>query len=128
MIDGVGTDLIRISRIRKLAKRFPDRIGQKVFTAGELEYCRAKKDPAPSLAGRFAAKEAVMKALGTGWRGGVRFIDIEYLGILGGNKEVKLTWEHSSYVESSGQRQIDERVPRTAKPSGPGFGRSSSTG
>jgi len=77
MIISLGTDLVTISRVRRLARRFPDRIGKRLFTEGELAYCLRKSDPAPSLAARFAAKEAVMKVLGTGWSRGVRFIDIE---------------------------------------------------
>ena len=79
MIIGIGADLIRISRVRGVAERHPQRIGKKIYTPAELAYCRSKAEPAQSLAGRFAAKEAVMKALGTGWRGGVRFVDIEVI-------------------------------------------------
>jgi len=100
MIVGVGTDVVRIWRIRKLAERFPDRIGRKVFTAGELQYCRAKQDPAPSLAGRFAAKEAVMKALGTGWRGGVRFIDIEVVNAPSGWPSIHLRGRAAEIAEN----------------------------
>jgi holo-[acyl-carrier protein] synthase len=90
MIIGVGTDIIRVSRVRKLAERFPERIGMKVFTTGELQYCLEKNDAAVSLAARFAAKEAVMKALGTGWRSGVRFIDIEVVRASSGQPSILL--------------------------------------
>jgi len=90
MIIGTGIDIIRVSRVRKLAERFPDRIGKKVFTTGELQYCLEKADAAVSLAGRFAAKEAVMKALGTGWRSGVRFIDIEVVRAENGRPSIQL--------------------------------------
>lgn len=79
MIVGIGTDIVRISRMRRIAERFPHRMGKKIFTSNELSCCLAKTDPAPSLAGRFAAKEAVLKALGTGWSGGARFVDIEII-------------------------------------------------
>lgn len=102
MIVGLGTDVIRIWRIRKLAERFPERIGRKVFTAGELSYCRAKQDPAPSLAGRFAAKEAVMKALGTGWRSGVRFIDIEVVTASSGKPSVELRGKAAEIAGNQG--------------------------
>jgi holo-[acyl-carrier protein] synthase len=77
MIIGIGTDLVCISRIRRLIRRFPHRIGAKIFTPAELMAGQNRPDSAASLAGRFAAKEAVLKALGTGWSGGARFIEIE---------------------------------------------------
>lgn len=73
----IGTDIIEISRVRKAASRhqaFYDR----VLTRREKEYCLAKGDPVPSLAGRFAAKEAVLKCLGLGLRG-VSWQDLEII-------------------------------------------------
>ena len=102
MIVGVGTDLVRVSRVRKLAERFPERIGRKVFTAGEMQYCLARKDAPSSLAGRFAAKEAVMKALGTGWGGGVRFIDIEVLRDSNGRPSIRLRGKAAEIAQSCG--------------------------
>jgi len=68
-----GVDIIEISRIRDVAERYGSRFLQRVYTDGEIAYCRGR---APQLANRFAAKEAVMKALGTGtW--GVRWRDVE---------------------------------------------------
>ena len=62
----VGVDVIEIGRVAATLERFGDRFLQRVYTPGEIEYCRGR---APQLAARFAAKEAVMKALGTGTRG-----------------------------------------------------------
>ena len=69
----VGVDIIEIDRIEAVSSRYPSRFLEKIFTPGEQEYCRGR---APQLASRFAAKEAVMKALGTGVRG-VSWRDIE---------------------------------------------------
>jgi holo-[acyl-carrier protein] synthase len=77
MIVGVGVDAVAIARIRNLAERNGERFLQRVFTAAEVEYCRTRHRPDESLAARFAAKEAVMKCLGTGWTNGVTFRDIE---------------------------------------------------
>src|SRR5690606_13877884 len=63
---GVGIDMVEIERIRKAIERHGDRFLKRVFTDGELGYCMDKKDPASSLAARFAAKEAVSKAFTTG--------------------------------------------------------------
>jgi holo-[acyl-carrier protein] synthase len=72
-----GVDLIEIKRIRKAVERFGDRFLSRVYTASELAACHGR---AESLAGRFAAKEAVAKALGTGvWRHGIGWSDIEVL-------------------------------------------------
>lgn len=77
MIAGLGSDVIEIERIRKSVTRFQERFLKRVFTSDELKYCQSKADPAPHLAGRFAAKEALVKALGTGLRGSMKWSDIE---------------------------------------------------
>ena len=68
-----GVDIIEITRVRQVAERYGERFLRRIYTEGEVAYCRGR---APQLASRFAAKEAVMKALGTGTRG-VRWRDIE---------------------------------------------------
>ena len=71
MIVGTGMDLVAIERIRGFHERRGDRGLKRLFTEGELGYCLSLMDPAPSLAARFAAKEAFFKAVGLGWgRGG----------------------------------------------------------
>lgn len=78
MILGLGIDVIEVKRVEASLSRFADRFEERVFTAGERRYCRGKKKrAAESYALRFAAKEAVAKAMGTGIRGGVDFADIE---------------------------------------------------
>jgi holo-[acyl-carrier protein] synthase len=77
MIIGIGLDVIEIHRIREVLERQQDRFRNRVFTAGEQKYCDAHRDPAPHYAVRFAAKEALFKALGTGWSGGIRWTDAE---------------------------------------------------
>ncbi len=76
MILGVGTDIVRIARIKRLLEKYPE-FAKKVFTAGEIAYCGSRAHPEQSYAVRFAAKEALMKALGTGWSGKVSWLDIE---------------------------------------------------
>jgi holo-[acyl-carrier protein] synthase len=77
MIVGIGFDLVEIERIRELFRRHPARAGRRLFTRAEMAYCGARSDPAPSLAARFAAKEALLKALGTGWGGGASWQEVE---------------------------------------------------
>ena len=76
-IIGLGFDATDLPRIRDVFDRYGDRFLQRVFTDGEIDYCTRQRDPIPSLAGRFAAKEATMKALGTGHSQGVLWKDIE---------------------------------------------------
>ncbi len=77
MIVGVGIDLASRSRTREIIERFGERFTRRVFTDAETAYCLSRPDPGQSFAARFAAKEAVMKALASGWGGPVRFKDIE---------------------------------------------------
>jgi holo-[acyl-carrier protein] synthase len=77
MIFGVGIDLVKIQRMANALKRWGERFQQKAFTPGEIQYCLRKRDPSPSFAARFAAKEAFVKALGIGLRRGVHLKDVE---------------------------------------------------
>src|SRR5215213_8449548 len=74
---GLGFDATDIPRIASTVERYGDRFLHRVFTEGEIAYCTRRRNPAPHLAGRFAAKEAAMKALGTGHSRGVLWRDIE---------------------------------------------------
>jgi holo-[acyl-carrier protein] synthase len=77
MIVGFGIDASDIPRIAAALERYGDRFLRRVFTEGEIAYCTRRRNPAPHLAGRFAAKEAAMKALGTGHSHQVLWRDIE---------------------------------------------------
>jgi holo-[acyl-carrier protein] synthase len=76
-IIGIGLDMIRIDRVRVASERWKDRFLLRVFTETERRYCFERTFPYASLAARFAVKEAVLKALGTGWSQGIRWLDIE---------------------------------------------------
>lgn len=77
MIVGTGVDIVEIRRVRRAWERRPLRFERRVLTPAEVERCRAAPRQPEALALRFAAKEAVMKAVGTGWARGVRWVDIE---------------------------------------------------
>jgi holo-[acyl-carrier protein] synthase len=79
MIIGTGVDVVEIARLRNTLERLKDRFIQRVFTPEEQQFCNQHRDPAPHYAARFAAKEAVFKALGTGWAKGVTWQDVEVL-------------------------------------------------
>jgi holo-[acyl-carrier protein] synthase len=93
MIKAIGIDTIEITRIGRIYSEFGDRFLQKVFTTSEQMYVKKRRSPATHLAARFAAKEACMKALGTGWSQGVRWIDIEVTSAPDGKPELSLQGE-----------------------------------
>lgn len=70
-VRGIGVDVVQVARLVQALERFGERMERRLFTDGELAYCRSHKDPLPHLAARFAAKEAAFKAIGTGLSGGV---------------------------------------------------------
>jgi holo-[acyl-carrier protein] synthase len=77
MIVGTGIDIAEVPRIAESIKRFGDRFIARIFTEGEIRYCDSKANRIERYAARFAAKEAAMKALGTGWNHGVGWRDVE---------------------------------------------------
>jgi len=76
VVIGLGIDIVEVSRIRKALEN-GDALARRVFTERELQYCSARKNRYQHFAGRFAAKEAALKALGTGWQEGIRWQDVE---------------------------------------------------
>lgn len=91
MIVGLGIDQIEIGRVAQTLARYGERFGRRVYTEKEWRYCMTRPNPAQSLAGRFAAKEAVMKALGLGWPGGIAYRDIEVTRELTGKPGIRLS-------------------------------------
>lgn len=87
MIVGTGVDVIEIARIERVLAERGERFERRVFTPREIETCRKLGRPAAPFALRFAIKEAAMKALGTGWAAGVRWLDIETLAPSGAPRE-----------------------------------------
>jgi holo-[acyl-carrier protein] synthase len=77
LIVGTGIDVIEIARVERALGRSGERFARRVFAGSEIRDCRSRRHSGPHFAVRFAVKEAVMKALGTGWAGGVRWLDIE---------------------------------------------------
>jgi holo-[acyl-carrier protein] synthase len=77
MIRGVGVDIIEIARVQDLVERYGERFLCKIFTEGEIRYCSSRHHAAQHFAVRFAAKEALSKALATGWAGSFRWTDVE---------------------------------------------------
>ena len=100
---GHGIDIVETRRIAELIDNHGDRFLERCFTDAEREYCfRNKKRHIEHLAGRFAAKEAVLKVLGTGWRGGIAWTDIEILPESSGQPKITLTGECSRIAKKLG--------------------------
>lgn len=105
MIVGIGIDLVKIERINKAGKNHPGFL-ERVFTEREREYCTRQKYPAQHYAGRFAAKEAVLKAIGTGWSAGVKWTDMEVLHGEGGGPIVNVSGRVKDLMDLKGVKQV----------------------
>ena len=90
-VRGIGVDIIRVERLVQALERFGERMEKRIFTAGELAYCRSHQDPVPHLAARFAAKEAAFKAIGTGLSGGVGWKQAEVIQPGGQVPQIRFT-------------------------------------
>ena len=90
IIYGIGTDIVNIKRLDKSLKKYGNRFRDKIFSSKEINYCTSKKNPAPFYAKRFAAKEALAKALGLGFRKGINFKNIEVFNNKYGKPLIKL--------------------------------------
>ena len=91
MISGIGIDIVEIKKIEDAIKKWGDGFLKKVFTQEEIKYCRSRRFPGVHFASRFAAKEAIAKALGTGfWRKGLKWTDFEIVKTEQGGVEVQL--------------------------------------
>jgi holo-[acyl-carrier protein] synthase len=88
MIVGTGIDIAEVDRITHAIARFGSRFKERVFTADEIRYCESKANKTERYAARFAAKEAAMKAIGTGWSRGVRWRDFEVRRLPGGRPTI----------------------------------------
>ena len=93
MIIGIGTDIVEIERIREMIERHGDHFLNRCFTPNEIEYANRHRDSTVRFAGRWAAKEAVVKALGTGFVQGITFHDIEVVSLHTGQPTVQLSGE-----------------------------------
>jgi holo-[acyl-carrier protein] synthase len=99
---GIGTDIIECLRIAKMIERHGEIFLTRVYTTHEIEYCTARKASTQHYAGRFAAKEAVLKALGTGWTRGIHWRDIEVRNEMGGKPKIALSGAARELCEKLG--------------------------
>lgn len=103
---GIGTDITQCSRIEGMIGKHEDAFLNRVFTENEISYCGQRKSFAQHYTGRFAAKEAILKALGTGWAKGILWTDIEVVNEPGGKPIVNLTGQAKVISDSMGVAQM----------------------
>ena len=115
MILGTGIDLAEVARIRDAIGRYGDRFIRRIYTAGEIAYVERKANRFERYAGRFAAKEAGMKAIGTGWKRGVRWQDFEVSNLPSGRPTLRLHGEAARIAEKMGVKTISLSITHTAE-------------
>lgn len=109
-----GIDLVDRPRIEQMVARHGERFLNRVFTEKEQAYANANKDRMEKLAGRFAAKEAVLKLMGTGWRGKIAWTDIEVVNNPAGQPEVTLSGEVKNLARRMSVTHISVSITHTA--------------
>jgi holo-[acyl-carrier protein] synthase len=109
-----GIDLVDFPRIEEMVKEHDKRFLDRVFTSAEQAYANANKNRIEKLAGRFAAKEAVLKLIGTGWRGKIAWTDIEIINNPAGQPLVTVSGEVKRLVDKLGIKQISISITHTA--------------
>lgn len=103
---GIGVDVVEIDRIGELLERYDGRFAEKVFTADEVAYCESQRDPRPHYAARFAAKEAVAKALGTGIGKDLNWTDMEVVRDEMGAPSLRLSGAGRAFAEAHGISEV----------------------
>jgi holo-[acyl-carrier protein] synthase len=115
MILGTGVDIAEVPRIRESIERFGDRFIKRIFTDGEIHYCEQRAHRFESYAARFAAKEAGMKALGTGWSRGVRWRDIEVVRPKGQRPTIQFHGEAAAVAATLGTKNVALSLTHTSE-------------
>jgi holo-[acyl-carrier protein] synthase len=114
LIVGTGVDLCEVGRIREAIERFGEKFVRRVYTPGEIAYVERKANRFERYAARFAAKEAGMKAIGTGWRRGVRWQDFEVANLASGKPALLFHGVAAEVAEKLGVRNVSLSLTHTA--------------
>jgi holo-[acyl-carrier protein] synthase len=115
MIVGTGIDIAEVPRIAEAIERHGERFIRRVFTEGEIAYCDSKANRIERYAARFAAKEAAMKALGTGWNHGVRWRDVEVSRQPGGRPTMVFHGKAAEFAAKLGAAHVALSLSHTAE-------------
>jgi len=109
-----GIDLVDFPRLEQMIERHGQRFVDRIFTAAEQSYARRHRNAVETYAGRFAAKEAILKLVGTGWRGKIAWTDIEVINNAAGQPEVTLSGEVKEIADRMKITQISISITHTA--------------
>ena len=115
MIVGMGIDIAEVNRIARVIESQKERFLQRVYTPAEVAYCEQYRNRYERYAGRFAAKEAAMKALGTGWRRGVRWVDLEVVRERSGRPTLSIKGEARKIADALGVKNIAISITHTSE-------------
>src|ERR1044071_7138641 len=115
MIVGTGIDLAEVPRVRASIERFGQRFVTRIYTPAEIAYVERKANRFERYAARFAAKEAGMKAIGTGWRRGVRWQDFEVANLPSGKPTLRLHGVAAGFAARLGVRNVSLSITHTAE-------------
>ena len=115
MIVGIGIDVAEVKRIAEVIESQGERFLKRVFTRDEVAYCQQFRNKYERFAGRFAAKEAAMKALGTGWSRGVRWVDVEVVRHRGRRPTLELKGEARKIADGLGVKNIALSITHTVE-------------
>ena len=115
MIVGTGIDLAEVARIRSSIERFGAKFTDRIFTPGEVAYVERKANKFERYAARFAAKEAGMKAIGTGWKRGVRWKDFEVANLPSGKPTLRLHGVAAEFAARLNVRNVSLSITHTAE-------------
>jgi len=113
MIVGTGVDLAEVGRIRRSIERYGERFLRRVYTGGERAFVERKRNRFERYAARFAAKEAGMKAIGTGWQQGVRWVDVEVSNLPTGKPTLRFSGKAAEAAERLGVRSVALSISHT---------------
>lgn len=115
MIVGTGVDIAEVHRIREAIERHGKRFVERIYTPAEIAYVERKANRYERFAARFAAKEAGMKAIGTGWRHGVRWQDFEVANLPTGKPTLRFHGEAARFADALGVRNVALSLTHTAE-------------
>jgi holo-[acyl-carrier protein] synthase len=115
MIVGTGIDIVEVPRIARAIERYGERFLGRIFTAAEIRYCQTKANAAERFAVRFAAKEAGLKAIGTGWSRGVAWKDFEVRREPSGRPTLALSGRAAEFAQGLGATRANVSLSHTAE-------------
>lgn len=113
MIVGTGVDIVEVPRVAAAIERFGQRFVQRIYTEAEVRYCESKANKMERYAARFAAKEAALKAIGTGWTRGVSWRDVEVQRERGGRPTLAFTGKAAEFAARLGMKRVSLSLSHT---------------